>query len=475
MKLISLLIMTTLAYASQKHVETTLGEFRTCVEKLNRETNFLENNFLNHFIKYDEKLSNQLAAKTPLNTVLEDTKRERAFLLADNHDLFLYGNGIMTCKDLSEEISERLKIYKALGVISFGLILTCLVFWLFRSFRVFKLKWVAIYACLVSLPIYADQLNIYAYEGINGKDGLGEILKQEFKKATHHELKLITFGSAGEALNQIIIEGKNTKADVLLGIDSSFSSRAVDSGLFSPIPSGHFSRLPSNITLDDEKFFLPFDYGYLAFLYNQQKVNPTSFFKDKVTLSQFMQAKGLKKTVVMADPRTSSIGFSFLRWTVEAVKEKSQLKELWTSFFSNVLSFPPNWSGAYGMFVRGEADWALSYSTSRAYHLEKEKKSQYQVLVFDDGHALQVEGVGLVKSSTKKALAGDFFKVLLSRPVQSRIPTTQWMYPISNEVTLPKSFADLPTPKTRLFSVKLHESERKQLIKDWTSWGASVP
>ncbi len=43
------------------------------------------------------------------------------------------------------------------------------------------------------------------------------------------------------------------------------------------------------------------------------------------------------------------------------------------------------------MFLKGESDLVLSYTTSPAYHILEEKKDNYAAANFSEGHYLQVE------------------------------------------------------------------------------------
>jgi thiamine transport system substrate-binding protein len=312
---------------------------------------------------------------------------------------------------------------------------------------------------------------VYTYDALTGKGSLGELLQREFKKTTGTELNLIPFGSPGEALNQIVIEGESTKADFLLGVDNGFARRALESGLFSPISTKFFKKVDKDINLDSEQLFLPFDYGYVAFLFNNSSIKDKSFLKKPMTLSAFMTSQSIQKKVVIPDPRTSSLGYLFFRWTSEVASDRA-LKELWGLFIANLLTISPDWSGAYGMFIKGEIDWVLSYTTSRAYHLEKEKKSQYDYMLFEDGHVVQVEGLAQVKFSRKTKFKEAFIELLLSDEIQKNIPTTQWMYPIRKSVSLPATFSSLAIPKIRKIKTDLTEVQRKKLLKDWSGWGS---
>ncbi|MBQ4797209.1 thiamine ABC transporter substrate-binding protein, partial [Pectobacterium versatile] len=66
------------------------------------------------------------------------------------------------------------------------------------------------------------------------------------------------------------------------------------------------------------------------------------------------------------------------------------------------------WSEAYGLFLKGEADLVLSYTTSPAYHLIAEKKDSYAAANFSEGHYLQVEVAAQLAGSKNPQLAARF-------------------------------------------------------------------
>ena len=46
---------------------------------------------------------------------------------------------------------------------------------------------------------------------------------------------------------------------------------------------------------------------------------------------------------------------------------------IWAGLADNIVTVTPGWSEAYGLFLEGEADMVLSYTTSPAYHLIAEE------------------------------------------------------------------------------------------------------
>jgi len=338
-----------------------------------------------------------------------------------------------------------------------------------------KILIVSFFSFLISADAFSDSLNVYTYDSLLGKNSLGEVLKNEFQKKTGSNLNFFSYSSGGEALNQIILEGAQTKADILLGIDNSFAERAESTQMFLTIPPELFKGIEPQLRFDKGHLFLPFDYGYLAFIYNKEKISKGTLAQFKTGLANFLSSELISKKIVIEDPRTSSLGFSFLRWTQELFSEPEALRKCWEMFFPKLVTLSPSWSGAYGLFLKGEADWVLSYTTSVAFHQEKERKANYEALIFDGGNATQIEAAAVLKTSKKKSLNYEFLKVLKSDEVQRMVPLTQWMYPVNTNVALPSSFKELMVPKSLTFNLRISEIQRKKLISDWTRWTSGAP
>ncbi|GAL06987.1 thiamin ABC transporter substrate-binding component [Photobacterium aphoticum] len=100
------------------------------------------------------------------------------------------------------------------------------------------------------------------------------------------------------------------------------------------------------------------------------------------------------------------------------------------------------------MFLKGEADMVLSYTTSPAYHLIAEKDTQYKAANFSEGHYLQVEVAAKLKSTDNPELADQFLAFILTPAFQEHIPTGNWMYPVIPQ-TLPAGFDQLSLPATQ--------------------------
>ena len=131
--------------------------------------------------------------------------------------------------------------------------------------------------------------------------------------------------------------------------------------------------------------------------------------------------------IVIQDPRTSTPGLGLMLW-VNAVYG-NEAPEIWAKLSPRIVTVTKGWWDSYSMFLEGEADMVLSYSTSPAYHLIAEGKDNYAAAAFGEGHYTQVEVAGILKSSANKELARAFLDQLLAKDMQSALPTTNWMYP----------------------------------------------
>ena len=60
----------------------------------------------------------------------------------------------------------------------------------------------------------------------------------------------------------------------------------------------------------------------------------------------------------------------------------------------NIVTVTPGWSEAYGLFLEGEADMVLSYTTSPAYHLIAEDDATKAAALLEEGHYVQIEVAG---------------------------------------------------------------------------------
>jgi thiamine transport system substrate-binding protein len=226
------------------------------------------------------------------------------------------------------------------------------------------------------------------------------------------------------------LEGNKTKADVVVGLDTNLLQSAKDSGLFSPHKLNISLDLP--IAWKDDTF-MPFDWGYFSFVFDKSKTTniPKSF--------EELANSDLK--IAIQDPRSSTPGLGLVLWIEKLYNDDS--KTFWRQLADNVITVTPGWSEAYGLFIEGEVDGVLSYTTSPAYHKVAENDNTKVAAIFDEGHLMQIEVGAILEKSEKKQLAADFLAFMTSSEAQSIIPTTNWMYPAKQpDKELPAAFRE---------------------------------
>ena len=303
-------------------------------------------------------------------------------------------------------------------------------------------------------------LTIYTYDAFAAEWGPAPGIEAAFEETCNCDVQFIAADSSIGALRKIQLEGPETTADILLGLDTNIAEAARETGLF--IEHGADTGALTLPTGDwSDNTFLPFDYSYFAFVYNKEKLNdaPDSFEALINTPEDFK--------IVIQDPRSSTPGLGLLLWIQEAYGDRAA--EIWQGLAPKIVTVTKGWSDAYGLFLKDEADMVLSYTTSPAYHLIAEEDSRFDSAQFKEGHYLQIEVASILESSKNKPLAKEFMQFMLSDTVQDIIPTTNWVYPATTtSAGLPDGFDTLHLPdNTLLINGVEVEKNRQQWIDQW--------
>ncbi|KKY89294.1 thiamine ABC transporter substrate binding subunit [Leclercia sp. UBA5958] len=311
---------------------------------------------------------------------------------------------------------------------------------------------------LLALPAFAKPvLTVYTYDSFAADWGPGPVVKKAFEADCNCELKFVALEDGVSLLNRLRMEGKNSKADVVLGLDNNLLNAATQTELFakSNVPNDAVT-VPGGWKNDT---FVPFDYGYFAFVYDKTKLqNPPKSLKELVESDQ-------KWRVIYEDPRTSTPGLGLLLWMQKVYGDKTP--EAWQKLAAKTVTVTKGWSEAYGLFLKGEGDLVLSYTTSPAYHIIEEKKENYAAADFAEGHYLQVEVAARTAASKQPELAEQFLKFMVSPAFQKAIPTGNWMYPVT-DVALPEGFNSLVKPKNTLeFTPQQVADKRAGWVSEW--------
>lgn len=293
---------------------------------------------------------------------------------------------------------------------------------------------------LAASAAMADQptLTVYTYDSFVSDWGPGPAVRAAFEAECDCRLAFVAAGDGAALLARLQLEGARTPADIVLGLDTNLTARAAATGLFAP--HGLSPDLDLPVAWNDP-LFLPYDWGWFAFIHDTTRTpNPPASFEDLI-------ASDL--SVVIQDPRSSTPGLGLLMWVQAAYGDRAPA--IWAGLAPRVLTVTPGWSEAYGLFLEGEADMVLSYTTSPAYHIIAEGDATKAAAPFAEGHYLQVEVAGIVAGTDQPDLARRFLEFMTTDAFQSAIPETNWMYPaVIPEGGLPQGFEALHVPEVSL-------------------------
>ncbi len=303
-------------------------------------------------------------------------------------------------------------------------------------------------------------LTIYTYDSMASEYGLMQKVIPEFEKQCSCKINLVSKGDAGQVLTSLELEKNNPKADIVLGLDNSLLPKAIEKNLLEKFTPKNIDVVPQELLFYKQGFLTPYDYGFIAFVYDSDKV------KTKLDSLDSMLNQELKDKVIIENPRTSSPGFALLLWTVKVYGDPGY-REFWKEFRPNVLTVTDGWDEAAGLFRAGEAPAYLSYATSPPYYFEFEDINHFLAAEFMEGHYIQIEGTGIVKGTKNKELAEQFIEFTLTKDFQKEIPFTQFMFPVNKEVELPSAFSYAVNPKKLELSPELIEQKQEEWITEW--------
>lgn len=306
-------------------------------------------------------------------------------------------------------------------------------------------------------PAASADLTVYTYESFISSWGPGPALKARFEAQCDCTIAFVGAEDGVALLNRVRLEGANTRADVILGLDDSLIAEARAHALVRP-HSIDFASVPMVAALawaDDS--FVPFDFGYFAFIYDDRKVSAPP-----ASLAELVAGPA---RVIYQDPRTSTPGLGLLHWMRAVYGDAAPAA--WARLAQHTVTVTSGWSEAYNMFLRGEADYVLSYTTSPAYHVIADGNAHYRAARFAEGHVAQVEVAALSAHTDDAVLANRFLAFLLSREAQEIIPVTNWMLPVRSDVALPEAFEQLIRPDRIGFAADEIGARRAAWVREW--------
>jgi len=318
-------------------------------------------------------------------------------------------------------------------------------------------KFLAMLGVIVVLLSFAfsEELTVYVYESLSW---IEEGTIQKFEKMNDCDVKVVKLGDAGNVLTRLVLEKKNPRADVVIGLDQSLAAKAVEEDLLIPYKPKNIENVRDKALLFDSQYnVIPYDYGAIAIIYDPEKIQDE--------LESFEDLTKYKNSLIIQDPRASSTGQAFLLWTI-AVYE-NDWKDFWERLMPAILTVSPSWDDSFAKFEIGEAPMMVSYATDSAYSQYYYGSSKYKVFIPKEGAYVQIEGAGIVKGTDNLDLAQKFIEFMLTEDFQKEIPLKQWMFPVI-DVELPEVYQYAVVPE-KILTIPAQEisNNLERWLKEW--------
>lgn len=303
----------------------------------------------------------------------------------------------------------------------------------------------AVLAGLSATPALAQdapRLTIYTYDSFTPDWAPAPKLKAGFEALCGGcVVDWVGVDSSIGTLRRAQLEGDTSPADIILGLDTAIAGEARATGLFAD-----HGLVLDNLVLPggwSDAQFVPFDYSHFAFMYDTDTTpTPPTSFEELIALPEDFK-------IAIQDPRSSTPGFGLVLWVKAAYGDRAG--EIWKGLKPHILTVTRDWSESYDLFLKGEADMALSYTSSPTYHLIEDQDDTIKAALFSEGHYPQIEVAGILKSTDQMELAKQFLAYLLSPEAQKIVAHTNWMFPVIDlGDALDPAFAGLPQPAKTL-------------------------
>ena len=304
---------------------------------------------------------------------------------------------------------------------------------------------------------------------------VSEVVVQSFEEANNAEVAFLQSGDAGSVLNRAILTKDAPLADVLFGVDNTFLSRALEENIFEPYESPVLSEIPGQYKLDPSNRAIPVDYGDVCINYDK-----AYFAENNLAVPQSLE--DLTKPeyaglLVVENPATSSPGLAFLLATVAHFGDS--FTDYWQALKDNDVVVVDGWETAYynnfsGSSGRGPQPMVVSYGSSPAAEVILAEPplddAPTASILGPDTCFRQIEFVGILKGTEKRALAEKFVDFMLSQEFQEDVPLQMFVYPVNPNAALPEEFtkyAQAPEQTAQLSPEEI-AANRDAWIQAWT-------
>jgi thiamine transport system substrate-binding protein len=313
------------------------------------------------------------------------------------------------------------------------------------------------------------KVRLLAYDSFVVSEGIFD----DFTAQTGFEVEVVTGGDAGELLAKASVTAGNPEADVLWGIDNTLLTRAIDADIFASYESEQLDAVDQELVkLVPDAKVTPVDTGDVCInidrvWFDENAVNPPTRLADLAK----PEYAGL---TVIPSAVTSSTGLAFLLASIAEFGDGWQ--EWWRQLIANEALVVDGWTRAYtvefsGSSGAGDYPIVVSYGTSPPAEVlfADPPVDTPRTAVVADGCFRQVEFAGVLRGANNEDGARALIDYLISAKFQADIPLNMFVYPVNNDVVLPKVFTDFAVKPERPLVISPSEidTNRETWLGQW--------
>lgn len=319
-------------------------------------------------------------------------------------------------------------------------------------------------------PAEPETLTVMTHDSF----AISEEVLAAFEEEQNVTVQFLEAGDTGTAVNKAILSKDDPLADVFYGIDNTFLSRALEEGIFEPYNSPLLDKIPDQFKVDSENRALPVDYGDVCLnfeiaYFEENDLAPPENLED-------LLKPPYEELLVVENPATSSPGLAFLFATIGHFGEDGYL-DYWRGLRDNGVLVVNDWETAYYTeFTQwgGTRPIVVSYGSSPPFEIvfaeEPMEEPPTEAVTAPGSCFRQIEFVGILEGTEKRALAEAWIDFMLSTTFQEDIPLQMYVFPVNPEAELDPVFIehlDIAEEPVSLAPEKIAEN-RETWIQAWT-------
>ena len=252
--------------------------------------------------------------------------------------------------------------------------------------------------------------------------------------------------------------------DHLIKIDEKLGGKQ----LFVPMADSlsNYGHVKDDLAFDPDGRAIPYDTGYVSLVYDGTTVNDPGTFD--------ALADEYANDLIVENAQQAATGRAFLLWTVHQFGPDGYL-DYWQRLTENDVQILGSWDAAYTAYSNGERPIVVSYSTDRVYaHREEGVNMKKHKIGFPNGQGYaNPEGMAKFADAKNPELADAFLDFMLSKEVQSKIPTLNVQFPATDWAAPGEEFQKYA--KSPDEPVTYSYDDLKGNVEDWVEqWARQV-